>query len=273
MKINQLLKKGRSILAGREKEAELLLAHLLKTHPHQLLLLKEREISKEVERTFLEGISFLEKGMPLQYITGEVYFMNVKLKTEEGVFIPRPETELLVERILEILPEDFEGKGLDIGGGTGCISIALLKERKNLVMYSTDINERAVELMKINSRINEVSERFFPEYGDLLGPFKNMKFDFIVSNPPYIPYRRWHYLDESVKKEGFLSLIGGREGTEFYKRLAKEVVDVLDDNGFIAFEIGHDQGKRVKDILEREGFKVKIFRDFNNQDRVVIGWK
>jgi len=98
-----------------------------------------------------------------------------KLKTEEGVFIPRPETELLVEKILEILPEDFEGRGLDIGGGTGCISIALLKERKGLVMYSTDINKKAVELMIINSKINGVSDRFFPARGDLLGPFSNMK--------------------------------------------------------------------------------------------------
>jgi len=226
-----------------------------------------------VEKAFLEGLSLLEKDVPLQYITGEVRFMNVKLKTEEGVFIPRPETELLVEKILEILPEDFEGRGLDIGGGTGCISIALLKERKGLVMYSTDINKKAVELMIINSKINGVSDRFFPARGDLLGPFSNMKFNFIVSNPPYIPHKRWLFLDETVKKEGFASLIAGMKGTEFYERLMKEIDRVLYRDGFVAFEIGHDQGEKVSEILKNYGFTAEIFKDFNNQDRVIIGWK
>ncbi len=232
----------------------------------------EEEVPETIIRKFEELIEKRKEGIPVQYLIGEWDFFGRTFKVKEGVLIPRPETEILVEKVLENLPEDREIYGFEIGGGTGCISITLLLEKRNLRMKVNDINEEAVKLMKENAKIHKVEDRLEILKGDMFEGIKE-RFDFIVSNPPYIPEERWNELPEEVKMEGYKSLIGGKKGYEFYERFAEEVNNYLKERGFVALEIGHDQGKIVKSILESAGFMVNIYKDYLGQDRVVVGWK
>ncbi len=215
----------------------------------------------------------LENGYPLQYLIGEWDFYGRTFKVKEGVLIPRPETEILVEKCLEKIPREGSILGFEIGIGTGCISITLLLERENLIMYGDDVNDRATELAKANAELHGVKSRFIILKGDMFEPVKGMKFNFVVSNPPYIPQKEWEKLPKGVRIEGMVSLIGGEKGYEFYEGFSKEVGDFLKDDGFFCLEIGHDQGSVVRDIFSKKGFEVIVYKDYTNNDRVVLGWK
>lgn len=231
------------------------------------------EVPPHIEEAFLKELERLEKGYPLQYVLGEWEFYGLSFYLEEGVLIPRPETEILVEEVLKRLPENKNLFGLELGVGTGCISINLLYYRSNLRMLGGDINLKALKLTKRNAIRHGVSDRLFLFAGDLFDPLKPYQFDFLVSNPPYIPKRYWEKLPEGVRLEGYSSLIGGEEGWEFYKKIAENVQNYLKPDGFIALEIGHDQGKVVRELFEKKGFKIQVIKDYSGQDRMVLGWK
>ncbi|MDQ7082299.1 MAG: peptide chain release factor N(5)-glutamine methyltransferase [Aquificota bacterium] len=211
-------------------------------------------------------------GVPTAYIIGEWEFFGRTFLVEEGVLVPRPETETLVEKVLGLIPLNAELLGLDLGTGTGCIAITLLLERRNLRMWATDVNPVAVRTALRNVEIHGVSDRLEVLEGDLFEPVEGTVFDFIVSNPPYIPERLWEKLPPEVRLEGRISVLGGEEGYEFYRRIADRIGEFLKPGGFVALEIGHDQGEVVKGLLESAGLKVNIFRDLSGQDRVVVGW-
>jgi len=231
-------------------------------------------MEEEVSKTFLEeyqrALAKLEEGYPLQYLLGEWDFYSRTFRVKEGVLIPRPETELLVEKTLENLQKDKEYVGLEIGVGSGCISITLLLERERLFMYGTDVNPIALEVSEENAQRHKVSHRLKLLYGKDFEPVKGMKFDFIVSNPPYIPESYWEKLPEGVKLEGRTSLIGGQKGWEFYERFSRQLKDHLKAGGFFVLEIGHDQAQVVRELLK--DYRVSIFKDYSGQDRVVVGW-
>ena len=235
--------------------------------------MEDYDIPPYVERNFFSLLEERKEGKPLQYLMGEWDFFGRTFRVKEGVLIPRPETELLVEKVLDLLPNEKRLEGYEIGVGSGCISITLLSERPLLSMTGCDINPSAVELSRENARLHNVEDRLEVYVGDMFSPVRGRKFDFVVSNPPYIPAGRWKDLPEEVKREGYSSLIGGEKGYEFYERFAEEVCGYLREGGFVALEIGHDQGKKVRDILGSAGFEVKIFKDLSGQDRVVVGWR
>ncbi len=249
-----------------------MLAHLLRVRPSQLPLFLESEVPEDTLIKFKELIRERKGGIPVAYLIGEWDFFGRTFRVREGVLIPRPETELLVEKILERIPENEKMTGFEIGGGTGCISLTLLLERPKLKMVVDDTNPRATELMMENARLHRVEDRIEILRGSMFEPVKGRRFDFIVSNPPYIPEHLWKSLPVEVKREGYSSLIGGRKGYEFYERFVREVRDFLKEDGFIALEIGHDQGKIVRELLQGAGFKVMIYKDYSGQDRVVIAW-
>lgn len=231
------------------------------------------EVPREIEEAFFEGLKVLEEGYPLQYLLGEWEFYGKSFYVEEGVLIPRPETELLVEEVLKRLPKDKRLRGFEVGVGTGCISISLLLHRENLTMIANDINIKALRIAKKNAKRHGVSHRLLLFGGDLFEALRPTTFDFIISNPPYIPKGSWESLPESVKKEGYNSLIGGLKGWEFYERMARVMDSYLKKGGFFAFEIGHDQGKVVKGLFEDRCYKVCVLKDYAGQDRVVVGWR
>jgi len=269
MKVRQLLQSLRKDL---RRDGEIILAHLLKTKPSELYLLGE-EIPEEVLGEFKKLIDLRKSGVPTAYLIGEWDFYGRTFKVREGVLIPRPETELLVEKTLNLIPTDKSMEGFEIGGGTGCISITLLKEREFLRMVVDDINPVALELIQENARNHGVEDRLEVLEGDMFAPVKGRRFDFIVSNPPYIPENFWDKLPPEVRREGREALIGGEKGYEFYVRFAKEVREHLEAGGFVALEIGHDQGSVVEELLREAGFeRVIIYRDYSGQDRVVIAW-
>ncbi len=231
----------------------------------------DQEVPEACLEEYWKGLSKLEEGYPLQYLLGEWDFYGRTFKIREGILIPRPETELLVEKTLELLDRQKEYLGLEIGVGSGCVAITLLLEREKLFMYGTDVNPEALEISQLNAQIHGVSHRLKLIQGKDFEPVKGMKFDFIVSNPPYIPESYWENLPKALKFEGKTSLIGGEKGWEFYERFSKEVKHYLKTGGFFVLEIGHDQGKVVRDILKE--YNVKLFKDYSGQDRVVVGWK
>jgi release factor glutamine methyltransferase len=278
MKIKEALQLG----VKRLKEAgvktpvtdtHLIMSKVLGIPRWKIIAERDSILSQEERKKFFSLIEKRAERYPLGYILGEKEFFNVKLKVEEGVLIPRPETEILVEEVLKRLPEDKEKTGLEIGVGSGAVSIALLKNRKKLVMYGVDISDKALQISALNAKINGVLDRLILIKSDLFEKIPDIKFDFIVSNPPYISEKEYGELEEEVKKEPYEALVSGKEGTEFYEKIVREGVYFLKENGFFAFEIGWKQEKAVRSILEKEGFKVSVIKDLQGHSRVVIGEK
>ena len=265
MKVKELLKRTPS---EYKRDAEIILAHLLGISPSELPLHYDEEFKEEEK--FWTLLKERMEGKPTAYVIGEWDCMGRTFKVEEGVLVPRPETEILIEETLKLIPEDKEVEGLELGSGTGCIAINLLLERPKLKMVAVDIEPKAVELTKENAKLHRVEDRLEVLLGDLFEPVKGRKFDFIVSNPPYIPEHFWEKLPEEVRREGKIALIGGKKGYEFYERIAKEAPKFLKERGFVALEIGHDQGEIVKNLFENLGFEVEIIKDYSGYDRVVI---
>ena len=276
MKIKEAIEQG----VKRLKEADiktpitdthLILSKVLNIPRWKLITEQDRYLTTEEKRKFFSLIEKRAERYPLGYILGEKEFFNIKLKIEEGVLIPRPETELLVEEVLKRIPENKKTIGLEIGIGSGAISIALLKNRPHLIMYGVDISEKALQLSALNAKINNVLDRFIIIKSNLFENIPDIKFDFIVSNPPYIAQEEYETLEEEVKKEPVEALIAGKEGTEFYERIINKGINYLKEKSFFAFEIGYKQGEYVKKLLEDKGFKVSIIKDYQGHDRVVIG--
>ncbi|MFN3947068.1 MAG: peptide chain release factor N(5)-glutamine methyltransferase [Aquificaceae bacterium] len=269
MKVKELLKQNKASL----KDKILLLAHLLKINHKELYLLDDLEVPKAVEEAYLQGLKKMAQGYPLQYILGEWEFYGKSFYVQEDVLIPRPETEILVEEVLKRLPKRVGLKGLEIGIGSGCISITLLLHNQGLRMFANDINIKALRLARKNAKRHHVEDRLFLFAGDLFEALKPYPFDFILSNPPYIPIEKWESLPLGVKIEGYTSLVGGMKGWEFYLRISERMENYLSPDGFFAFEIGHDQGMVVRNIFEEKGYKVEVIKDYASQDRVVVGWR
>jgi len=268
MKIEALLQ---SLPKGLRRDGEIILAHLLKRKPGELFL-KGEEVSPRVRDEFFRLLERRMKGEPTAYLIGEWDFFGRTFKVSAGVLVPRPETEILVERVLCLLPPDRPIHGLEIGGGTGCVGITLLLERENLTITMTDIEERALKLIRENAAIYGVEHRLEVLWGDLFAPVEGRKFDFIISNPPYIPRKAWENLPAEVKVEGYTSVVGGERGDELIEAIIAGAREHLHEGGFIALEIGHDQGETVETLFRREGFKAMIYKDYLGQDRVAIGW-
>ncbi|MFN3598899.1 MAG: peptide chain release factor N(5)-glutamine methyltransferase [Aquificaceae bacterium] len=269
MKVKELLKQNKVSL----RDKILLLAHLLKINHKDLYLLDDLEVPRAVEEAYTENLKRLEEGYPLQYILGEWEFYGKSFHVQEGILIPRPETEILVEEVLKRVDRKIDLKGLEIGVGSGCISITLLIHNQRLRMFANDINIKALKLAKRNAKRHGVEDRLFLFAGDLFEALKPYPFDLILSNPPYIPMERWESLPFGVKMEGYTSLIGGIMGWEFYLRIREYMDNYLNSDGFFAFEIGHDQGEILRNIFEGKGYKVEIIKDYANQDRVIVGWR
>jgi len=265
MKVRKLLLK---VPPQLRRDAELLLSHLLSVKPSQLPLVEE--VPPSTAKRFAQLFKKLKKGTPLAYLIGEWECMGRVFKVEKGVLVPRPETELLIEKTLSLIEEGKPLTGLEIGVGSGCIAVNLLLERPLLKVAGVDVQEKALKVSAENARLHGVEERLTLLRGDLFTPVEGMRFDFIVSNPPYVPAKRWEELPPQVKAEGKTSLIGGESGLEFYERISKRAKEFLKEGGFVALEIGHDQGEAVAELFEKEGFTVNIFKDYSGADRIAI---
>jgi len=273
MKIKEILEYGRNNLIEKEEPlrfSKMLLKHLLNVNDSYLVINSEEDLSLSVEEKFKEGIKLLNEGIPLQYITNVQEFMKLEFYVDSNVLIPQPDTEILVEEVLELLSKDNKKKVLDLCTGSGAIGISIAKYTKSGVTMS-DISKNALEIAKKNAKDNEVDNKCKFILSDMFENIKE-KFDIIVSNPPYIKTKVINTLEAEVQNEPSLALDGGEDGLEFYKIIAENAYKYLNKDGVLALEIGYDQKEEVIKLLEKIEKYTEIYskKDFGNNDRIVV---
>ena len=272
--LTEALAEGRKRLAHKENggwDALQLLLAAAKCDRVYLMTEGNREMTKEAAETYAAFLNEREGGRPLQYILGECEFMGLPFFVGEGVLIPRADTETLVEAVLETAAREGLKKGLDLGTGSGCIPISLEKVG-GLSMTAVEISLRALGYAKRNAERNKASVRFFS--GDLFRPLPEGEvFDFIVSNPPYIPRGDLAGLMTEVRDhEPENALDGGADGLDFYRRILAESGPYLREGGWIFFEMGYDQGSALMELMKEAGFvRLECRKDLARLDRVVLG--
>ncbi|MCM8803666.1 MAG: peptide chain release factor N(5)-glutamine methyltransferase [Candidatus Omnitrophica bacterium] len=265
----EILKKNK--IKNTRLECEILLSHILEIERYKIYT-EKIEVPEIIKRRFLTFIKKRIKGVPLQYITKEVYFFENKFKIEKGVFIPRPETELLVEKTIKIYRENFYPeyiKILDIGTGCGNIAISLAKNIENSYIIGVDISKKSLKISKENARLNKVDKKTNFKYSNLFSNI-NEKFDIIISNPPYIKKIEYDNLSIEIKNEPKRALIAGEDGLKIIKMIIKESPFFLKKEGFLILEIGYNQFEDLKKIIPYKLNLISIEKDFNGYDRILV---
>lgn len=256
-------------------DSELLLGNVIDKERLYLITHKEETVSKEQCAKFFDMIEKRRKKMPVKYILNKCEFMGIDLHVEEGVLIPRDDTELLVDEVLKNIKEDSEMQVCDLCCGSGAIGISLAYLRKNIKVDVLDYYPIPEKVTLINIKKHNLQDRVSFIKSDLLQvPIGNSKkYDIIVSNPPYIEEEEIGKLMDDVQKyEPHTALSGGTDGLDFYRKIVNQSSEVLNENGILAFEIGYNQGEAVKSLMEENNFKdVNVIKDFASLDRIVIG--
>ena len=236
-----------------------------------------KELTKEQLDSFNEMIEDRLKGRPIAYIVNNREFMGLDFYVEEGVLIPRPDTEPLVEEVIELVKGKENLKIVDIGTGSGAITVSLAKYIKDCQVYSLDISDKALSIGLKNAISNEVEDKINFIKSNIFSGIEDrgLKLDVIVSNPPYIRRADINTLHTQVKDyEPYIALEGGEDGLNFYRDITRESVKYLKDKGILAFEVGHDQAEDVSEILKHNGYtNIYTKKDLQGIDRVVIGFK
>lgn len=284
MVIKDLLEEGARELEGLEytdssNEAIRIFTRLIEEDESYIFLNLDKEVGEDLQKRYRDLISLRASGYPFHYIFQEKGFLDLDLYIEEGVLIPRPETEGLVEYILAYIDRTYGDKKLDmleLGSGSGAISISLAKHCENAKVLGLDIDDKALEVSRENKRIYGLDNVNF-EKSDLFGYLANKgyKYNIIVSNPPYIKTEDIEGLQRDVRKfEPHRALDGGEDGLDFYRAITSQAKDYLKRDGLLIYEIGWDQGQELVDILEENEFQdIELVRDFQGHDRIVLGFK
>ena len=275
MIIKEVIKNSRLEL----NDAMLLLKYVLDCDEVSIVAKSNDEISDDDLIKFQEAENKVLEGYPLQYITNKQYFYENEFYVNENVLIPQPDTEILVQEVVDDIVKNFNKgdtiKILDLCTGSGAIAISIKdvceKAGFNIEMYASDISSKALEVAKINSKniLDDENKIYFIE-SDMFDKIKDLdiKFDYIVSNPPYIKTDVISTLDKDVQNEPHLALDGGKDGLKFYSIIKDNCFKYLNDNGKVYLEIGYDQKEDLENLFK--DYKVKCIKDFANNDRVVI---
>lgn len=257
-------------------DAQLLLGMVLGKDKIYLITNRDKEVSHKDEKEYIALIEKRSSKMPIKYILGETEFMGFDFDVEEGVLIPRGDTEILVEELLSIINEDEELNICDLCSGSGAIGISLAMNRKNIKVDEIDNYDIPEKVTKSNIVKHGLENRVNFIKSDLLEEAikAEKKYDIIVSNPPYIKASEIEGLMDDVKLyEPHVALDGGEDGLIFYRRIIEESKLTLNEKGILAFEIGHDQGLDVRILMEEAGFSnVKLVKDLAGLDRVLLGY-
>lgn len=284
LRIKELVNYGTRRLEERGIEtprldSELILAFVLGKDRMFLYLNPGYRVEDRAKEQFTKLIEDRADGKPLQYITGYQEFMGLDFHVNRWVLIPRPDTEVLVEILLERFKGYRRSQQLlvaDIGTGSGAIAVSLAYYDTRLRVVGTDISQRALEVARLNARKNSVQDRVEFLEGDLFRPLEEKglfnSFDAVVSNPPYIPTEDIQHLQREVRFEPIRALDGGRDGLYYYRRIAGEAPLFLKKGGLLALEIGYNQADDVTFILEKKGIysRIEVIKDLGQRDRVVI---
>ena len=265
--------KSKNIQSAR-LDAEVLLSHVLRQERIYLYVHFDEPMEQNELSKFREYVKKRAQHVPIAYIIGEREFMGLPFKVTKDTLIPRPDTEILVENVLNNVDRDKEIEIVDIGTGSGAIILSLLVNLPKAQGKTVDISSKAIEVAKENAVNLQVNDRCEFFVGDLFAPLNGSKFDLIVSNPPYIPQKDIATLEDDVKEyEPVSALTDGGDGLSYYRRLLSEGKAYIKENGFIALEIGIYQSEDVKQIAMDNGWKdIKIIKDYAGIDRVVLAW-
>ena len=281
--VEYFLKLGKDILKKEGYESyiidtELIMMKILNISRVRLFLEYKKEMSDKEILEFKYLICRRAYGMPIKYILGKCEFMSLDFFVNQYTLIPRNDTEILVEKAIELFNENNIKNFIEIGTGTGCISISILNyiNNKNIICTAVDISNDAIDVAIKNAKNNNVFENINFIVSDIFENInENMKYDAIISNPPYIKTEDLNNLVKDILYyEPLIALDGGFDGLYFYNKIIVQSEKYLNSGGYIMFEIGYDQGNDVKKILEKNNFRnISVIKDLSGLDRVVIGIK
>ena len=255
-------------------DAELILSKTLGLSRETILLNLNEKINDKVLENFNYYLKLRKQNKPIAHILGFKDFWKYKFKVDKNVLIPRPETELIIEQALKILPNLSNKNILDIGTGSGCIIISIIKERENCKATAIDKSLKALKVAKLNAEMHQVQKKIKFLNIDVDKYFGN-KYDLILSNPPYIKDSEILSLDKDVKlNEPKLALSGGKSGLNKVFKVIKKSQKLLKTNGKLILEIGDKQSKEVKKYLIKNNFnQIQVFKDLSRKDRCIVSTK
>ena len=279
MNIENILNEGINILqknkiANPQLDSEILLSNSIKRDKKHIILNPKEILNSEQLGKFKSLIERRKKGEPIAYLINKKEFWKDEFFVNKDVLIPRPDSELIIEQVLKIYSKDDHLQVLDIGTGSGCILLSILKERSNFYGTGIDISKKSINVSKFNAKQLNLTNRvkFFHSSVD---NFNNGKYDMIVSNPPYIEQLSLKYLEKDVVNfEPKLALSGGFDGFSKIRKVINKASILIKKNGKFILEIGFNQKNKVIKILKEEGFYVnKAIKDYGNNDRCIISTK
>ena len=279
MNIEDILNEGASILQKNkipnpQLDSEILLSNTIKRDKKHIILNPKEILNLEQLEKFKSLIERRKKGEPIAYLINKKEFWKDEFFVNKDVLIPRPDSELIIEQVLKIYSKDVQLQVLDIGTGSGCILLSILKERSNFYGTGIDISKKSINVSKFNAKQLNLTNRvkFFHSSVD---NFNNGKYDVIVSNPPYIEQLSLKYLEKDVVNfEPKLALSGGFDGFSKIRKVINKTSILIKKNGKFILEIGFNQKNKVIKILKEEGFYVnKAIKDYGNNDRCIISTK
>lgn len=255
MNISENLKKATEILSESgvveaRREANSLLAFVLNKDRTFLIAHSEYELSDEETSRFQDVLERRKQREPFQYIVGKQEFYGLDFFITKDVLIPRPETELIVEAAIEILQSEKNPRFLEIGVGSGCISVSVLYQNRTATATGLDISENALKIALRNAETHKVSERLELKISDVFAELEEEKFDLIVSNPPYIPSEDFDELQLEVRDfEPQIALTDGKDGLSIVEKIIEDAPKFLKSEGFLLMEIGIDQSNAVREMF------------------------
>ena len=279
MNILEALNKGsaklkKSNINSFQLDSEILLSEIIQKDRKFLILNYDKELKKKTLENFDDLISQRSKGKPIAYLTKKKSFWKDIFEITSDVLIPRPDTEIIIEEILKLTKNKRNLKILDIGVGSGCILLSLLREKKNFIGVGIDISKKCIDLCRKNS-LNLGLNKRVKLFNSDVDNFNYGKYDLIVSNPPYIKSCDLKYLDRDVVDfEPITALDGGTNGLSNILKVINKSSELIKIKGKLILEIGFGQKNDVKRILVNRGFYInKIVKDFSNNDRCIISTK
>ena len=253
-------------------EAALLLSHTLGRDRAFLIAHDKRILSREQSESLAAFVSRRAAGEPLQYITGHQEFFKLDFEVTPDVLIPRPETELIVEAVLELFPRSADFTFADVGTGSGCIAISILDERQQARALAIDQSERALKVAEKNAERHQVTDRMRLVQADLFrGLPQSEVFNLIVSNPPYVPDGEMSSLQREVQREPRPALAAGPDGLDVIRRLLEEAPRHLHTGGYLIFEFGINQDKAIGELVTGTVWElIEMRRDLQQIPRTII---
>ncbi len=266
-----IMLKNENIEAPKNK-ARMLLQATLKKSREYLMIYDTKEVTENQREQYIKNVKKLISGIPLQYITGRQEFMKLNFLVTKDVLIPRPDTEILVEEVIKLANNINNPVILDLCTGSGAIAVSCAKYIKNTQIYATDISMKAIEIAKKNAEFNGVKNNITFIESNLFTKIKEQKFDIIVSNPPYIETDTLKTLPKDVQNEPKLALDGGKDGLDFYRKIAENAYKFLNRQGYLCLEIGYNQKHSVLKILENQKRYINLYakKDLCENDRVIV---